>query len=54
VGLRGPTVSYPLFLRTGAGSFVLDADKYKLGNGDKVKFWNLYGADSQRWYPVPA
>jgi hypothetical protein len=47
-------VSYPLFLGTGAGSFVLDADKYNLGNGDTVHLWNLYSADSQRWYPVPA
>jgi hypothetical protein len=53
-GLLANAVSYPLFLGTGPGSFVLDADKYNLGNGDKVQLWNLYGAESQRWYPVPA
>lgn len=35
-------------------SLVLDADKYHLGNGDKIQLWNLYSTDSQRWYPVPA
>jgi hypothetical protein len=53
-GLLANAVSYPLSLGTGAGSLVLDADKYNLGNGDEVQLWNLYGADSQRWYPVPA
>jgi hypothetical protein len=53
-GLLANAVSYPLFLGAGPGSFVLDADKYNLGNGDKVQLWNLYGTDSQRWYPVPA
>jgi len=52
--LLANAISYPLSLGTGAGSFVLDADKYHLGNGDKVQLWNLYNADSQRWYPVPA
>jgi hypothetical protein len=53
-GLLANGVSHPLTLGAGAGSFVLDADKYDLGNGDKVQLWNFYGADSQRWYPVPA
>jgi hypothetical protein len=52
--LLANAISYPLSLGAGAGSLVLDADKYHLGNGDKVQLWNLYGVDSQRWYPVPA
>lgn len=52
--LLANAIGYPLSLGTAAGSFVLDADKYHLGNGDKVQIWNLYAADSQRWYPVQA
>lgn len=46
----------PLFLGSGAGSkpLALDADKYRLGNGDKVQVWAYYGGASQEWYPDPA
>ena len=32
----------------------LDADKYDLGNGDKVQIWAYYGGMTQSWYPYPA
>lgn len=47
-------VSSPLSLGSGGSqSLALDADKYHLGNGDKVQVWAYYGGGSQLWYPVP-
>jgi hypothetical protein len=42
----------PLFLAADSQTFTMDADKYHLGNRDKVQIWNYYGAISQRWYPI--
>jgi Ricin-type beta-trefoil lectin domain len=45
----------PLFLGTGgSGSLTLDADKYSLGNGDKVQVWAYYAGSTQLWVPVSA
>lgn len=49
-------IGSPLFLGSGGGSqpLALDADKYHLGNGDKVQVWAYYGGSGQVWYPNPA
>jgi len=49
-------IGAPLFLGSGGGSqhLALDADKYHLGNGDKVQVWDYYGRSTQVWYPDPA
>jgi hypothetical protein len=53
--LMANPVSSPLYLGTGGGqSLALDADKYNLGNGDKVHVWAYYAGSSQLWHPVPA
>lgn len=48
-------ISSPLFLGSGGSqSLALDADKFHLGDGDKVQVWAYYGGSSQLWYPNPA
>ena len=43
------------YLGSGGGnSLALDADKYHLGNGDKVQIWTFYGASTQNWYLTSA
>jgi hypothetical protein len=45
----------PLFLGNGGSqSPALDANKYHLGNGDKVQVWAYYGGTSQLWSLLPA
>lgn len=38
----------------GSQALALDADKYNLGNGDKVQVWAYYSGNTQVWYPDPA
>jgi hypothetical protein len=53
--LTANPLNAPLYLGGGSGNaLALDADKYHLGNGDKVQVWTFYGASSQNWYLVPA
>jgi hypothetical protein len=40
----------PLTLLYGSDNFVLDANKYGIGNGDKVQIWTYYGGTNQLWY----
>jgi hypothetical protein len=49
----GGAPSQPLILGADSPTFVLDADKYHLGNGDKVQIWNSYGAANQLWSATP-
>lgn len=45
----------PLFLGIGGSqSLALDANKYHLGNGDKVQVWAYYGGSTQLWSAVAA
>lgn len=43
----------PLVLGADSPTFALDADKYRLGNGDKVQIWSSYDAANQHWSAVP-
>ena len=54
--LAANPIGSPLFLSSDGGSqpLALDADKYHLGNGDKVQVWAYYGGTSQTWYLNPA
>jgi hypothetical protein len=53
--LMANSLGSPLFLGGSSSQpLALDADKYHLGNGDKVQVWAYYGGRSQTWYPDPA
>lgn len=52
-GLLSNGPNQPLFLGADSQTFALDADKYHLGNGDKVQIWSFYGGNNQRWSSVP-
>jgi hypothetical protein len=52
-GLLSNGPNQPLLLGADSQTLALDADKYHLGNGDKVQIWSSYGATNQRWSSIP-